>query len=135
MTAPKTHFDRVLKELTSRGFLHVSGDEIPNIRELLTGHRSRGSWWADPAAQKIFAVTQELEDHADATITKLISRKVTFVHRKLWTRLLAVASAGDHWQLEGLSKPAQLLLKEIDKHGALLTNNIPSLSGPRIGDA
>ena len=135
MTAPKTHFDRVLKELTNEGFLHVSGDEIPNIRELLTGNRSRGSWWADPAAQKIFAVTQELEDHADVTITKLISRKVTFVHRKLWTRLLAVASARDHWQLEGLSKPAQLLLKEIDNQGALFTNNIPSLSGPRIGDA
>jgi len=76
MTVPKTHFDRVLKELTNIGFLHVSGEEIPNVRELLTGKRLKGSWWADAAAQKIFNVTQELEDHTDVTITKLISRKL-----------------------------------------------------------
>ena len=105
------------------GFLHVSGDEIPNVRELLTGQRSKGSWWADPAAQKIFAATQGLEDHQDVTITKLISKKVTFVHRKLWTRLFAVAVAREDWQLQGLSKPAQSLLKEVEKEEVLFTNN------------
>jgi len=135
MTASKTHFVRVLKELTEIGFLHVSGDEIPNIRELLTGQRSKGSWWADPAAHKIFAVTQELEDHVDVTVTKLISKKVTFVHRKLWTKLFAVASARDDWQLKGLSKPAQLLLNEVDKDGVLFTNSMRRPSGAKTGDA
>ena len=135
MTAPKTHFDRVLKHLIDIGLLHVSGDEIPNVRELLTGQRSKGSWWADSAAQKIFAVTQELEDHADVTITKLISKKITFVHRKLWTRLFAVASARDYWQLQDLSKPAQLLLKEIDKAGTVFTNNMKRSSVAKPGDA
>ena len=135
MTAPKTYFDRALKELSDVGLLHVSGDEIPNVRELITGQRSKGSWWADPAAQKIFTVTQELEEHEDVTITKLISKKVTFVHRKLWTRLFTVASARDDWQLEGLSRPAQLLLKEIDKDGTFFTNNMKKSSLAKTGDA
>jgi hypothetical protein len=117
------------------GVLHVSGDEIPNVRELLTAERSKGSWWADPAAQRIFAVTQELEDHVDVTVTKLISKKVTFVHRKLWTRLFAVASARDDWQLESLSKPAQFLLKEIDKDGTLFTNSMKKSLVAKTGDA
>jgi len=135
MTAPKTHFDLVLKELTGIGFLHVSGNEIPNVRELLTGRSSKGSWWADPLAHEIFAVTQTLEDHPEVAITKLISKKVTFVHRKLWTRLFAIASARDAWQLEGLSKPAQLLMKEIDKNGTLFTNSLKRLSAAKTGDA
>jgi len=135
MTVPKTHFDKVLKHLSDIGFLHVSGDEIPNVRELLTGQRSKGSWWADPAAQEIFTVTQKLEDHVDVTITKLISKKVTFVHRKLWTRLFAIASARDDWQLEGLSKPAQLLLGEIEKDGALFTNTMNKSSVGKTGNA
>jgi hypothetical protein len=101
---------------------------------LLTGQRSKGSWWADDAAHTIFAITQELEDHADVAITKLISKKVTFVHRKQWSRLFAVASARDDWQLEGLSKPAQSLLKEIDRDGTLFTNSVKGSSVAKIGD-
>jgi len=135
MTVPKTPFDNVLKHLSDIGFLLLSGDEIPNVRELLTGQRSKGSWWADGAAQEIFTVTQKLEDHVDVTITKLISKKVTFVHRKLWTRLFAIASARDDWQLEGLSKPAQLLLGEIEKDGALFTNTMNKSSVAKTGNA
>ena len=135
MTVPKTHFDRVLRKLTDIGLLHVSGVEIPNVRELITGQKSKGSWWADPAAHEIFAITQELEDHGDVTIVKLISKKVTLVHRKLWTRLFAIASARDDWQLEDLSIPAQLLLKDIDKNGTLRTNSLKRSSVAKMGEA
>src|SRR5262245_50877624 len=134
MTASKTHFDNVFIHLKDIGFLHVSGDEIPNVRELVTGKKSKGSWWADAAAHQIFTVMQLLGDHPDVTITKLISRKVTFIHRKLWTRLFAVAAARDDWQLQGLSKPSTLLLKQIEKEGTLLTNSVKR-SDTKIGDA
>jgi hypothetical protein len=134
MTGPKTHFEKIEEHLKELGFLHVSGDEIPNVRELLTGKKSKGSWWADPAAHQIFAITQSLEDHPDVTTAKLVSNKVTFVHRRLWPTLFAVAAARDDWQLQGLSKRAVLLLKQIDRDDVLLTNKIKSSSGTRIGD-
>src|SRR5262245_32336058 len=134
MTASKINFDNVFTHLKDIGLLHLAGDEIPNVRELVTGKKSKGSWWADPAAHQIFAVTQLLEDHPDVTITKLISRKVTLVHRKLWTRLFAVATGRDEWQIQGLSRPTALLLKQVEKEGTLLTNNIKR-SDTKIGDA
>jgi hypothetical protein len=135
MTVSKTYFEKVLDQLRDIGLLHLSGDEIPSVRELLTGRRSKGSWWADPAAQKIFNVNQALEDHPDVTIVKLISKKVTFVHRKLWLALLSASAARDEWQVKNLSKPAQLLLNEIDKDGTLFTNSVKRSFATKIGDA
>jgi hypothetical protein len=46
---------------------------------------------------------------------KLISGKVTLVHRPLWPAVFTVATAREPWQLEGLSKEAKALLKKVDK--------------------
>ena len=128
------NFVKVFNKLTDIGFLLVSGSEIPDVRELITDKRSKGSWWADSAAHEIFAVNELLEDHLDVIITKLISGKVTFVHRKLWRELFAVASAREDWQLRGLSVPAQSLLRELDKVGSLFTHKLPKSSGPKPGE-
>jgi hypothetical protein len=136
MTAEaEKNFQKAFNRLTEIGFLLVSGSEIPDVRQLITGTRSKGSWWADPAAHKIFAVNERLEDHADVTITKLISGKVTFVHRNLWHELFAVASAREDWQLRGLSVPAKSLLREVEKAGELFTNKISSSVANKPGDA
>lgn len=127
------NFVKVFNKLKEIGFLLVSGSEIPDVRTLITGGSSKGSWWADKAAHKIFAVNELLEDHPDVTITKLISGKVTFVHRKLWHKLFAVASSREDWQLRGLSAPAQLLLRELDQQGSLFTHKLPK-SGPKPGE-
>ena len=132
--ATDKNFVKVLSKLTEIGFLLVSGSEIPDVRGLIANRRSKGSWWADSAAHEIFAINEMLEDHPDVTITKLISGKVTFVHRKLWRTLFAVASAREDWQLRGLSVPAQLLLRELDKAGSLFTHKLPKSSGPKPGE-
>lgn len=135
MTASKNkNFVKVFNKLTELGFLLVSGSEVPDVRTLITGETAKGSWWADPAAHEIFAVNELLEDHPDVIITKLISGKVTFVHRELWRKLFAVASAREDWQLRGLSVPAQLLLRELDKKRSLFTHKLPKSSGPKAGE-
>ncbi len=128
------NFDKVFKRLEEIGLLLISGNEIPDVRGLITRNSSKGSWWSDEAAHEIFAVNELLEDHADVTITKLISGKVTFVHRQLWQKLFAVATAREEWQMRGLSVPAQLLLKEIDKRQTLLTNKLGTSLGAKPGD-
>jgi len=128
------NFDKVLRCLEDIGLLLVSGNEIPDVRRLITGKSSRGSWWSDEAAHEIFAVNELLEDHPDVTITKLISGKVTFVHRQLWQKLFSVATAREEWQMGGLSVPAKQMLKEIDKRGTLLTHKLPASFGPKPGE-
>jgi hypothetical protein len=128
------NFEKVFSRLEEIGLLLVSGSEIPDVRGLITRRSSKGSWWADEAAHEIFAVNELLEDHADVTITKLISGKVTFVHRRLWRKLFAVATAREQWQMRSLSVAAQLLLQEVDKRGTLLTNKLSDTFGAKPGD-
>ena len=132
--ATNKNFVKVFNKLTEIGFLLVSGSEIPDVRTLITGRTSKGSWWADDAAHEIFRINGMLEDHPHVVITRLISGKVTFVHRELWPRLLAIATAREDWQLRGLSVPAQLLLRELDKKGSLFTHKLPKSSGSKPGE-
>jgi len=48
-------------------------------------------------------------------MVKLISGKVTFVHRPLWPAIAAVGAAREPWQMRGLSKKAVALLGKVDK--------------------
>ena len=108
--------------LEESGLLLVMGLEIPDVCRLVTSQKIKGSWWGDPAGQEIFAVSEMLSDHTDITVTKLISGKVTFVHRKLWQKLVAVGKARDDWQMLNLTRQGKLLLRQLDKEGQLLTN-------------
>jgi hypothetical protein len=85
---------------------------------ILTGESLRISWWSHPKAHLIFAVLSELADHPDVLFTKLLNRKDTLVYRSLWPAVLAVASARDQWQLQGLSVEAKRLLERLDRGGS-----------------
>ena len=115
-------FDDIFKKLEDLGLLLVSGNEFPDVRRIITGNDSKGSWWTDAAAHTIFAINERLSDHPDVLVTKLISRKVTFVHRKLWNRFYSIATDRDDWQTSGLSKESQSLLNSIDVNGTVATN-------------
>ena len=128
------YFTQVFQQLEKLGLLLVSGSEIPDVRSLITNKQSKGSWWADPQAQLIFDVNQLLEDHPDVTITKLVSRKVTFVHRQLWDQLFAVANAREDWQLNKLSTDAATLLKYVDKNGSIRTDEVDKAGKKKTGD-
>ena len=86
-------------------------------------------------AQVIFQVNECLEDHKDVLITKLVSGKVTFVHRKLWPEILAIGVVREAWQLKNLSNRARWLLQTIDERGWLMTDELPPPSGKaKVGD-
>lgn len=114
-------FQTILHTLEVNGFLLESDPKLPSVCSMITGSPLRGSWWSHPLAQIIFQVNEKLEDHDDILIAKLISRKVTFVHRKLWSELATIGSARERWQLVNLPAPAKSLLKQVDSAGALTT--------------
>jgi hypothetical protein len=119
---------RVLSALAKEGLLLLSDARLPSIAGLVAKGPVRGSWWGHPAGQAIFRVSEALADHPDVVVNRLVSGKVTYVHRRLWPALLAVARAGAPWQTRRLSRPARLLLKDVTRQGSLRTDRI---EGPK----
>ena len=124
--ATTNHFKRVFSKILSFGFLLESDPKLPSVCTLITGTPLKGSWWSHPLAQTIFQVNEKLEDHPDVLTMKLVSGKVTFVHRDLWPDILAIATSHEPWQMEGLSASAQTLLRTVQAKGSLQTDQIVS---------
>jgi hypothetical protein len=129
----RRQFDKVFLQLEKLGFLLLS-DSLPSVTRIVAGEGLRGSWWGHEQAQTIFAVSEMLEDHQDVLVMKLISGKVTFVHRELWGRVYSVGVAREDWQLKNLSQGAKLLLKTLDAEGTLQTNKLNKSFGPKPGE-
>jgi hypothetical protein len=135
--ATPNHFNNVFSKILSYGFLLESDTKLPSVCSLITGAPLRGSWWSHPLAQTIFQVNEKLEDHPDVLITKLISGKITFVHRNRWPEIVAIGTSKEPWQMKGLSASAKTLLKTVEKAGAVQTDKLewPSLqSTAKLGD-
>lgn len=136
-TDTATHLQQILRQLTKFGFLLESDPKLPSVCTLITGEPLKSSWWSHPLAQIIFQVNEQLEDHQDVLITKLVAGKVTFVHRKLWPEILSIGVAREPWQLENLSNSARWLLQTIDERGSLTTDKLPPPPSDKakVGDA
>jgi hypothetical protein len=88
--------------------------KFPSVSGLVVGDVGGRSWWAHPAAKQMFDLSCALHDHPDVLMVKLISGKVTYIHRPLWPAIVAIGTAREKWQMEGLSKEAKALLKKTD---------------------
>jgi hypothetical protein len=138
MGSPESEgFKRVKRALKEFGVLLESDAKLPSVAALIAEEPIRGSWWGHPMSHTIFRVTVKLSGDPDALVTKLVSAKVTWVHRRLWPALIAVGSARQRWQIEGLTDEASTLFKLVSRRGELTadqefcrTHNIKS-----VGDA
>jgi hypothetical protein len=114
--------DRVMKSLEQYGLLLRQDKSLPNVVSLIAGETVAGSWWAHPKSAQIFRCLSDLQLQADVLETKLMAGKVTYVHRRLWPALLAVARSGEPWQTRGLSPGARTLLQKVKKQGTLIAS-------------
>lgn len=129
MTEEATKLAGVLAALQKYGLLLLTDARLPSVAGLVAGEPIRGSWWAHRQSHSIFRAAVRLAEHPDATTAKLVSHKVTFVHRKLWPALVAVGSAAELWQLQGLSPAARSLLARVKRAGCLRTDRLPGYRG------
>jgi hypothetical protein len=135
MTADVTRqFNKAFLKLERFEMLLLSDSSLPSVSGLVANDGIRGSWWAHKEAHKIFLVSQMLEAHPDVLVMKLISAKVTFVHRALWGRIYSIGMGRENWQLKNLSRSAKLLLKTLDAEGTLQTNKLGKAFGPKPGE-
>ncbi len=99
---------------------------LPCLTAMIAGEPIKGSWWGHPKGSAIFRVADEIDDHPDVVSTKLLSRKLTFVHRRLWPALITVGRSREAWQMDGLSKEALSLLNRVDEEGEVLSSGKPA---------
>ncbi len=64
---------------------------VPNLAEAVVGRRIRGSWWGHARGKEIFWLTRAVRDSADVLVCRLVGRKITYVHRRLWPALVRLA--------------------------------------------
>jgi hypothetical protein len=85
----------LLTALEATGLLLIQDRSFPNVVNIVTGEALRGSWWAHPRSHEICRCSSAMAADPAVLVIKLIERKVTFVHRRLWPAILSVASARD----------------------------------------
>ncbi len=124
-----------LDELERYGLLLESDRALPNLVTLITGGPVRGSWWGHPDGHEIYATSRQLSDHPDVAVTKLVSGKRTYVHRRLWSALIAIGSAREPWQLDGASATSKKLLEFVTENGEIRTDELPPSGPTTLGDA
>jgi len=110
----------VMVRLREHGLLMLQDKKLESAVAILTGgERLIGSWWSHPEANAIYAVLEAVTEHPDVLVAKLVAKKVTLVHRRLWPAFLAVATAREAWQVEGLTKDAKRMLSTLDQGGSI----------------
>lgn len=124
-------FQRVWAELESRGVLLAADAALPSVVSLVAEAPVGGSWWAHPQSHAIYKAAKDLARHPEVLTARLLSGKVTFVHKRLWPALMAVATSPAPWQLQGLSPRASSLLSHVTKAGRVRTDRLAAASGLR----
>lgn len=77
---------------------------VPSLAEAIAGGPIRGSWWSHPLSKDIFRITRAVRDSERVLVCRLISGKITFVHRRLWPALVCAAGRFQSAQLARLSE-------------------------------
>jgi phosphoketolase len=77
---------------------------VPRLSEAIAGEAIKGSWWGHPKGKQIFAVLQDVGEHEDVLMCRLVDGKVTLVHRRLWP---ALAAAAAHFAPERMARVTQ----------------------------
>ena len=71
--------------------LESAAGPVPSLAVAIAGGPIRGSWWSHPRSHEIFELTQAIRGREDVLVCRLVSGKVTFVHRRLWPALVRAA--------------------------------------------
>jgi hypothetical protein len=107
-------FEDLLGRLQEFDLLLDADPKFPSVTGFVAGDTGGRSWWTHPQAKQMYRLCCALGDHPDVLVVKLVSGKVTSIHRPLWPAIVAIGTAREPWQMDGLSKEAKALLKKTE---------------------
>ena len=137
-TEVEVAYQKVMADMQNFNLLLESDSQLPNVAGIVTGETIRGSWWGHPQSNLIYEVCCRLHDHPDILAIKLISGKITYVERKLWSAVIGVSTAGEVWQLRELDEVAHWLLDKVTREHSVTTDQLQLFSRYKtktLGDA
>ena len=120
--SPETHTTQAMRVLKKSGLLMQADASLPSVVTLVVGRPIRGSWWGHPQGDAIHVLNNQLIEHADVIAARLVSRKITYVHRMLWPELFGVVTAGEPWQRSGISKFVRRIIRRVESKGSIRTD-------------
>lgn len=125
--------DALLIHIQTAGLLLQHDPVLRSLTTLVADTPVAGSWWAHPQAKLMYALSNTLAEHPDVLVLPLVRGKATFLHRRLWPAVLAVACAHEAWQITTLSDAARDLYETVERHGVLrATGAIPKELARRL---
>ncbi|QQG48189.1 MAG: hypothetical protein HY247_05380 [archaeon] len=120
---------RLLASLESKGLIMLSDKELPSAVRMVGGPSVTGSWWGHRDSLKIYNELNDLEANPDVLVTRLVSGKVTYLHRRLWSDFLAVATSRADWQMGNLRADGRRLLALVEERGEVRMDKLHSKPG------
>ena len=94
---------QALRFVEANGVVVESGrGSVPVLAQTIAGEVIRGSWWAHPKGHVIFLCSRALRESKDVLVCRLVSGKVTYVHRRLWPALVRLAGQFDASRLAAI---------------------------------
>src|SRR5437899_12952569 len=95
------------------GLILESDLHLPSVVSTIIGESIHGSWWGHPQGNRIYQTLGILSRRPNLLVTKLLSRKTTFVHRRLWPGFLTIEPSYEPWQLDHIYINATYLLSVV----------------------
>ena len=104
----------LLAEIEERGLLPIHDARVVSVTSMIAGEPVRGSWRSHPQAQEMYRLITEADEHEDVETVKLLGKKLTFVHRRLWLELYTVLTSKADWQMQDVGHVAAKTLRRIE---------------------
>ncbi len=83
--------------------LESAWGRVPTFVEFVVGkHVTR--WWSHLLSRSIFALTRVIRDSPEILTCRLVDRKVTYVHRRLWPALVKLSGQFSTEDLESIQE-------------------------------
>lgn len=89
-------------------FVHAHGivlesarGPVPSLADAIAGEAIHGNWWSHPRAKAIFQVTRGVRASRQVLVCRLVTGKITYVHRRLWPSMVR---AKRHFAVESLAR-------------------------------
>ena len=71
--------------------LESASGPVPSLTAAIVGEPIHGSWWSHPQAHQIFQITRAVRAFESVLVCRLLNRRVTLVHQRLWPAVVRLA--------------------------------------------